>query len=172
MGRAIVFLQAAVNIAWCRALCILKTEHLGIIGQCVLGAKPKRTGAKNYKRSPILLLLLPSASLPVFLGGFLRHWRHVLLIHEADKRRASELRPDSWHMNAAHICGSVCLQTTTPPPHLIPVRKWPRFSRLLDVFTYTERWWHCQSESIALSCEEWGAFYCNQSAYPPPVMMK
>lgn len=107
MGRAIVFLQAAVNIAWCRALCILKTEHLGIIGQCVLGAKPKRTGAKNYKRSPILLLLLlPSASLPVFLGGFLRHWRHVLLIHEADKRRASGLRPDSWHMNAAHICVS------------------------------------------------------------------
>lgn len=45
----------------------------------------------------------------------------------------------------------VGLQTTPP---LSSSRKWPRFFRLLDVFTHAEQWRHCQSASISLSSEE------------------
>lgn len=113
-----------------------------------------------------------SASLPVFLGRFHHHWRHVHLIHEADKKRSVWIM--AWHLTheqGTHlwfvVC--VCLQTI---PHLIPARKWPRFSRLQNVFTYTQQWWHCQSESIALSSQERWCFYCNWSFIPPPIMMK
>lgn len=97
---------------------------------------------------------LPSASLPVFLSGFHHHWRHVHSIYEADKRGACGLRPDSFltHERSTHLWLGVPPDSSSS--HLLPARKWPRFSRLLDVFTYTAHWWHCQSTSIAHSSEE------------------
>lgn len=98
----------------------------------------------------------PCASLPVFLCGFHPHWRHAHLIHKADKIEVCVcvcvcgLWPDSWHMNTAHICVSICLQMAPPlisrqPENDLDSPGW------MCLHTY---WWHCQSESIALTSEE------------------
>lgn len=113
---------------------IPESEALDINEQRFLGAKAKRTGARNY--SPLLLFC--SASLPVLLRGVPRHWRRVLLIHEADKRGvcACTVRPDSWHISTPHGCGP-----RVPWLLLISSRRENDlvFCRLLDVFTHRER---------------------------------
>lgn len=99
-----------------------------------------------------------AASLPVFLSGFHHHWRHVHSIHGAEKEDACGLRPDSFltHEHSAHLRLGVPPDSSSS--HLLPARKWPRFSRLLGVFTYTVHWWHCQSARIAHSSRETDAW--------------
>lgn len=79
---------------------------------------------------------------------------HVHSIHGAEKEDACGLRPDSFltHEHSTHLRLGVPPDSSSS--HLLPARKWPRFSRLLGVFTYTVHWWHCQSASIAHSSKE------------------
>lgn len=133
--------------------------------QCFLRAKAKRTGARNYTcslpLSPLLHYLCFSIDFITTGGKFTWFMKHI-------KRGAHGLRPDSWHMNTAHICISVCLQMAPPliacqPENDLDSPGW----MCLHIY-----WWHCQSENIAFTSEERDAFTVTEVPVLPPIMMK
>lgn len=103
-------------------LCASWTETRTFRGRCVLGVKQREVEheiTSVYHPHP----LLASASLPVRLGGFGRHWRCAGLIHEADKSGACGLRRRVF-LDIMHACMHWWLGA--PPDssssHLLPVR--------------------------------------------------
>lgn len=103
------------------------TEARTFRGRCVLGLKRREVEQEitGVYHPP----LLPSASLPVRLGGFGRHWRRADLIREEDKSGVCGLRRRVFldiQMHACmhagmHACMHACMHwwLGAPPDQLL-----------------------------------------------------